>query len=251
MDAIFRSEKRRVFLSEALEGTPTLLALDAEATHYLVRVLRLREGTIVDAADGSGRLFQGELQPYDGGWALTSLRLIYQEPARAPRILAASLIKPDRWEWLVEKAGELGADVIVPIDAERSVVRIEAKKRDDRVARWQKIADGAARQCERLTAVKVLAPMALNEALAYCADAQVLMMDEAVALRPWPALQTDRAIATFIGPEGGWDDDERHRLEAAGALRCGLGANLLRAETAAIAAMTLVRALDATLVRVD
>ena len=248
-DEIFRSAKRRVFVSAPLEGSPERYDLDDESSHYLTRVLRLREGTAVDLADGTGRLFQGALTKSGDGWALASLALIHQEPARPLRVLAASLIKFDRFEWMIEKAAELGADLVIPIEAERSVVAVEPRKVDARVGRWQKIAEGAARQCERLGAVRVLAPQSLEDTLAAFPEAQRLMLDEVVAMRPWPSIREGAPLVLFIGPEGGWSDDERSQLEAAGVERCGLGPNLLRAECAALAALTLVRALDAGLVR--
>lgn len=243
-DRVYRSGKRRIFVSSALEGSPASWTLSDANAHYLTRVLRLREGTAVDLADGSGRLFAGTLRAHDDTWVLEDLHIAHQETLHPPRIVAAALIKPDRWEWMLEKAAEIGATHILPIQAAHSVVRIPDKKVAKRLERWQRILEGAARQCERLSPVTIDAPCTLQEAIAQTEYTHRLMLDEAVPNRAWPALELQQPIALFIGPEGGWNDDEREALQQAPAQSVGLGRNLLRAETAAISALTIVRALD-------
>lgn len=240
----FRSTNRRIFVSDPLDAQVSDLALDADAAHYLTRVLRLREGTRVDVADGTGRLFEGVLTSVSEGWSLHALRLVHQEPLRRPCILAASLIKQDRWEWMLEKAAELGVDVVLPLTAERSVVEFDGKKLTQRMERWTKIIEGAARQCERLSAVQLEPPTTLADALARYPEATRLMLDEASPRRSWPSIPAVQPILLLIGPEGGWSDDEREQLAQAHVQPCGLGANILRAETAAVAALTLVRAIE-------
>lgn len=247
-DTIFRSSKRRIFVSEAIEENAPHLLLDESNAHYLCRVLRLREGTLVDVADGSGRLWQGALQQSDGAWMLDALSVIHEEAPGVERVLVAALIKSDRWEWMIEKAAELGVHRIVPLRADRSVVELEGKREAQRIERWSKIAESAARQCERLAAVYVEAPVTLAQALSRFAADQRLMLDETVPRRPWPPLQKEQRIVLFIGPEGGWSEKEQALLQQAGVERCGLGSNLLRAETAALAALTLVRALEEELI---
>lgn len=246
-DQIFRSAKRRIFVSPPLDDGVRRWTLDEANAHYLTRVLRLKAGTEVDLADGSGRLYRGQLTQDGSEWALDALRVIHQEPAEPERILAAALIKPDRWEWMLEKAAEIGATKILPITADRSVVTIPANKLAHRLERWERILEGAARQCERLSQVTIAAPTSLASALEETQHTTQLMLDEDVPKRPWPALPLDQAITLFIGPEGGWSDDERQLLHTT-ALPCGLGRNLLRAETAAVAALTIVRAYDAGIV---
>lgn len=240
----FRSTNRRIFVSEPLDAQASVLGLDADAAHYLTRVLRLRAGTRVDVADGTGRLFEGTLTSASDAWSLNALRLVHHEPLRRPCILAAALIKQDRWEWMLEKAAELGVDVVLPLTAERSVAEFDGKKLEQRMERWTRIIEGAARQCERLSAVQLEAPTTLVDALARYPEATRLMLDEASPRRAWPSLPTAQPIVLLIGPEGGWSDAERAHLANANVLPCGLGANILRAETAAVAALTLVRAIE-------
>lgn len=246
-DDVFRTGERRIFVSSRIEDEAITWALNDEDAHYLTRVLRLPEGSAVDIADGSGRLFQGVLSKATAAWLLTELHLIHEVPLAAPRLLAAALIKGDRWEWMLEKAAEIGADRILPIQADRSVVTIPDQKIEKRLARWSKIVESAARQCERLNSVTIDAPADLATVLQHTEGMTRLMLDEAVPTHPWPAIERNQAIVVFIGPEGGWTDQERARLHNHHVMSCGLGDNLLRAETAAIAALTLVRAIDARL----
>lgn len=243
-DRIFRSGKRRIFVSPALEGSPDTWPLSDADAHYLTRVLRLKEDTPVNLADGSGRLFEGTLAPNGDAWTLQNLHVVHTEAPQPPRILVAALIKPDRWEWMLEKAAEIGATHILPLQAARSVVRIPPKKLPKRRERWQRILEGAARQCERLSPVTIDAPITLQQALEQTEQTTRLLLDETVPKRAWPSLDIHQPIAIFIGPEGGWDDDERTQLNQANAQSVGLGRNLLRAETAAISALTILRALD-------
>ena len=308
------SLKRRVFVATPVPANAARIPLDAESAHHLSRVLRLPEGAEVDVADGTGRLWRGALQRGDGapgteataeprdnqrgdrrgdsqrsgkapsaGWVIAAPQVVHVGRPEAPRRLLVGLIKGPRWDWIIEKAAELGVHELVPILAERSVVRVPSAKVADRVERWQRIADGAARQCERLSRMQVAAPCTVADALAAtrppatttpggtavggtgmggtgmggAADAAnvtagpglLLLLDETSPLAGWPPWDAHAAspVTLAVGPEGGWTDDERAAFRAAGAASVGLGTNLLRAETAVLMAASLVRALDAGL----
>lgn len=242
-EELYRSERRRVFSEERLAAGAASCVLSADNTHYLHRVLRLRDGDEVELADGSGRLYAGVLRLASPA-TLAELRVVAEAPVFPRRVLFAALIKGQRWEWMIEKAGELGADVVVPIRAARSVVDIAEKKIAKKLERWQKIADSAARQCERLSRLEVAAPLTLREALERNEDLRVVTLDETAPLASWSEVDTSLPLAFAIGPEGGWTDQEREQLCSAGALSVGLGRNLLRAESAAVATMAMVRSLD-------
>jgi 16S rRNA (uracil1498-N3)-methyltransferase len=214
--------------------------LSDDEKHYLQRVLRLDHGDKVEVVDGSGRLFAGVLGEDD----VHQLSVVYEEPLPAARIVFAALIKGNRWDTLLEKVAEIGATKIVPIEAKRSVVTIKSSKVEKKLDRWQKVLDGAARQCERLSRPTVAAPASLADALeAYDAE-RTLLLDEVETGAPWPRWESEVTVRLGIGPEGGWTEEERETWREHGAESVGLGANLLRAETAAMAAMMMVRAID-------
>jgi len=216
------------------------VVLGTDRTHYLGRVLRL------DAGDGL-RLFNER----DGEWAAVlqamdrrtaTVRLV--EPVRAPGhepgpVLVFAPIRPNRMDWLIEKAVELGAAALVPVLTRHTVVRI------DKADRLRAIAVEAAEQCGRLSVPPVHEPTRLAAWLAARDPSRPLLLGEPVA----PPL---RAVASFplepeilIGPEGGLEAQERAAIMAAGAIAFTLGPRILRAETAALAALAAWAALAA------
>lgn len=156
--------------------------------------------------------------------------------------LVASLIKFDRFEWLVEKATELGVSAIVPVSAARSESGLlEASRK--RVERWRKIARESSQQSRRLTVPEILPPERLDR-ISIITFPQRIFLDEvpgapslAQSLRTIPAAPA--SLALLIGPEGGWTAAERQHLTEIWS-PVSLGGQILRAETAAIASLAVV-----------
>lgn len=207
----------------------TEIALDDATEHHLRRVVRLHTGETVGVTDGAG------------GWRLATVRLdgdsLRLEPSAPTAVepcepsieIAAAMPKGDRLEWLVQKVTELGADRLTLLHADRSVVRWKASKADMQRERLQRIADEACRQSRRVWRLRVDGPVAAVSVLA----------DYAVAEPGGRRLVAgDRAIA--VGPEGGWSGDELGTTSET----VSLGTNILRTETAAVAATTLCVALN-------
>ncbi|MEA3020990.1 MAG: rRNA (uracil1498-N3)-methyltransferase [Actinomycetota bacterium] len=210
---------------------PTVAADDR---HHLERVLRVRRGDPVDVSDGAGRWRSGTLG--DAG-AVDPTSEVELAPRVEPDITVAfALTKGERPELVMQKLTELGADRIVPFTSGRSVVRWDAGRAAANVERLRRIAREAAMQCRRawLPDVAELSTFAGACALEGASIAEI------GGARPKLANPT-----VLVGPEGGWTDDER----ACGLPTVGLGSHVLRAETAAIAAATLLGALRARLVR--
>ncbi len=221
------------------------LAVPAEVRHRLDRVLRLGPGTALTLADGAGHRLQVSYQQ--------DHFLIRQvlEPVLPPRVavvLAAGLIKGDRWDWLVEKAAELGVDTLVPLACEHSVVRVDAGKASDKQARWQAIAIEAFEQCGRPWLCQVRAPQTVSQFLQHLGtDTACFACDEAMpalglglAVQQAAASQGICRVAAVVGPEGGLAAGEWHLLDSAGAKRVCLSRAVLRAETAGLCAAVIV-----------
>lgn len=230
----------RRLVVESPVAAPTF-ALRPDQAHYLLRVLRMTDGDEVDLVGPDGSTWRGTLDTTDPPHvcALTQVRAAAVDAP--PAVLVAALLKQNRWETLVEKATELGATALLPVQAERSVVKVPAAKADAKRSRWQRIADGATRQSEQHRRIEVLAPTSLAGALRETAGHVQLWLDERAPNAKWPAVPASSGIALFVGPEGGWAPSERAVLEEGGAQPVGLGPGILRAETAAIAALTAVR----------
>jgi 16S rRNA (uracil1498-N3)-methyltransferase len=230
---------RRVHLPpERIVGGRGLLT--PEARHYLADVLRLGPGAEVEVFDGRGGRYVGRLDP-----GLESVSLGSREDGRAAGAeiaLLFALSKGEKVDLVVQKATELGVARIVPFAAERSVVRLDGAKAEERARRWRKIAEEAARQCGRADVPEVSAPLPLAAALGALppGSAAVVFQPGGAPLGALPAPAA--GIAAVVGPEGGLGEDEVRACERAGAARAGRGPRGRRAETAAIVAVALLQA---------
>jgi 16S rRNA (uracil1498-N3)-methyltransferase len=207
--------------------------LDESDQHHLARVLRLPPGSQVTVADGAGRWRPARLT---GGPAVTDAGRIVVDPRPAPELTVAfALVKGERPESIVQKLTELGIDRIVPFVAERSVVRWDEAKIGRQHARMTDIARQAAMQCRR-TWLPQVDRLTSFEAVAGIGGATMADLGGAP-----PRLD---APVVLVGPEGGWSERE----SAAGLPRVGVGANVLRADTAAVTVGALLAALRSKLV---
>jgi 16S rRNA (uracil1498-N3)-methyltransferase len=221
---------------------PERPALAADQAHHLLDVLRLRPGELVVAADGSGRWVPCRVRAHGstaaGGHGRAGSVLEpdgaarTEPPPRPPVAVAFAPAKGDRPEWAVQKLTELGVDVIVPLRTVRTVVRWEGERGARAVERLRRVATEAAAQCRRPRLPVVTGVVTLDEVAALAGAPPVL------AAPGGPPPELAHAVVA-VGPEGGWSPDE---LESPYG-RVGLGPTVLRAETAAVAAATLLCAL--------
>jgi 16S rRNA (uracil1498-N3)-methyltransferase len=234
--------RRRFFVQEVRRQFAELAGADAE---HLVRVLRVEAGQIFELSDNRN-LYLAEVD--SARKSSVAFRILEQLPPPPPSLhitLLAALIKFERFEWLIEKATELGASVIQPVDATRSE-RGLAQAARKRSARWERIAHEASEQSRRAYLPEI-APVTRFDA-ALNADANIrLLLDESTDAPPILEALPDRRsvedrLALLLGPEGGWTAEERQAALAAGWTACSLGSNILRAETAAISALAIVQA---------
>lgn len=205
--------------------------LSAEDRHHLEHVLRLRRGDDLTICDGRGSWASAKLGP-----ELTVTGAGSRTDRREPLItIAFALVKGERPELVTQKLTELGVDRIVPFSAGRSVVRWDADRSARQVARLRKVAREASMQCRRCWLPEVADLATFDE---------VVGLDGAVGAEMGGDPPSLGHPVVLVGPEGGWSENERDRLPG----RVDLGDNVLRAETAAIAAATLLGALRMGLV---
>jgi len=191
--------------------------------HHLGRVLRLRDGDSMTIGDGAGRW-----RPCRWGPTVEPTGDVVEVPAPSPRLgVAFALIKGGRPELVVQKLVELGIDDIRPFAAERSVVRWDAQRRERGRARLERIVTSAMEQSRRVHTPVLRGPVPAAEVLSVMP----------IAEPGGRAIRSDD-VALAIGPEGGWSDAER----AAASDMVDLGAGVLRVETAALVAATLMLA---------
>jgi 16S rRNA (uracil1498-N3)-methyltransferase len=234
--------RRRFFVDEVRRGEAELAGDDAE---HLSRALRAEPGQQYEICDGA-RLYLAEI--LEAHKRSVRFRIMEELPAAAPSVritLLMSLIKFERFEWTIEKATELGVEKIVPMRAERSEKGLELAARK-RVERWRKIARAAAQQSRRIQTPVISPPLDMREAIADGENEQARrwrLEEQAGAPLIRVAAQDPKpgeSIVICAGPEGGWTDRERGRFFSAQWSPVSLGPRILRAETAAIAAIALI-----------
>jgi 16S rRNA (uracil1498-N3)-methyltransferase len=214
--------------------------LSGPEAHHLSRVRRAREGAPVELFDGRGRAFLGRIESVDRNRvevAIESTSPGRPEPG-VELTLATAVPKGDRFDWLVEKATELGVRRLVPILTERSVVDPRSSKLD----RLRRVVVEASKQCGRDRLMELVEPISWQELLANGAEDIGLFAhpggDSVAGLGP-----IGRATVA-IGPEGGFNDEEVEGAIAAGWRTIGLGPTILRVETAGLAACSAILALN-------
>jgi len=198
--------------------------LPDDVEHHLRRVLRLRDGTPVSVTDGAGRWRMTAARVSGASLHLESAGAVVVEERGPHFTLATAIPKGDRLDWLVQKTVEIGVDRIKFLHAERSTVRWKRDRAPTQLARLRRIADEATRQSRRVWRTDIDGPTEAAEMLA----------DAAIA-EPGGAMMNGAEPMIAVGPEGGWTDAEL----ALSPRRVGLGENILRVETAAVAITTL------------
>ena len=232
---------RRFFVSGA--GATERLIVRGDAAHRMLRVLRLRPGDTVEVFDGSGRSWPATIAAADRVAVQLALGGVRRHPPAPRTVLCAALIRPNRFEWLVEKATELGVSAIRPVLTEHCAVRV-TEIGATRLERWRRIATEAAEQCGRVTLPDLESPVSFSDALARAEGRTFLAAEPAHGAAPpfGQALRgiDSRPVTILIGPEGGLTAEEVRQAERADAQAVSLGPLVLRAETAALAALAIL-----------
>ncbi|HEX3178872.1 MAG TPA: 16S rRNA (uracil(1498)-N(3))-methyltransferase [Methylomirabilota bacterium] len=223
------------------------IAFDPLESRHLSRALRLRPGDTVVASDGAGHEYTVRLDEVGAraiGTVLGSARPTLTESPLAVTLLQG-VPKGDKMDGIVRAATELGVVRIQPVLTARTVVRLTASAAAQRAQRWQRVAREAAKQCGRAVVPEVGTPAPLASCLeAAGADELAICFWEAGAPPLAGVLQdagAPRRARVLIGPEGGLDPDEVERARGAGWRIAGLGARILRTETAAPAVLAILQ----------
>jgi 16S rRNA (uracil1498-N3)-methyltransferase len=207
-----------------------------EAEQHHLRVRRAADGDRVVLRDGAGLVGTGRLVASGRGW-LVEVETAERHARPAELTLAVGAGDRDRFAWLVEKAVELGATAVVPLETERTA-GVASRLRGNHVARLRRQALEAIKQCGAAWALDVEAPTTVVE-LAGRAGAELRCLADATGAPP-PGTLTDGPVTVVVGPEGGLTDAERAVLTAAGYRPMALAPYTLRFETAALAAAAAV-----------
>lgn len=235
------------FFASPEQITPPHVTLSDEESHHLTRVMRLAPGAIVNVFDGAGKEYRCEVTVASRSSAQLQILEEITSPVESPvrLTLALALVKNDKFDWVVQKATELGVSRIVPLITAHSEVVLSEERGEKRVKRWERISLEALKQCGRRRLVETSVPVRWSD---YCSDDSSelkLMLSE----RGGRSLESIRSICATIpdsitlaiGPEGGWEGHEIETALRSGFTEVHLGPRILRAETAAVAAVTLAQ----------
>lgn len=228
--------RRRFFVDEVRNGHADI---EGDEAHHLTRVLRVAVGQQFEISDDR-QVYLAEVE--EARKNLVRFAIVAKlepGPPTPPVTLICALIKFDRLEWLIEKATELGVASIVPVEAERSEHGL-LRAAEKRVERWRRIALEASQQARRSFLPEIATPVRLTTHLQHPYDFRVRLEEAGAPPLRVPLPWKEQSLALAIGPEGGWTDQERAAMAAAGWVAGSLGGNILRAETAALAGLAVV-----------
>jgi 16S rRNA (uracil1498-N3)-methyltransferase len=232
--------RRRFFVNDVRNGHAQIAG---EEARHLTRVLRVEAGQRYEISDNR-HVYLAEIETArKENVVFRTLEKLPAPPPSARFELYAALIKFDRFEWIVEKATELGVMKILPVEATRSDRGLE-KAAAKRLERWRRIALEASQQSRRTHLPAIMEPVPLADALARPATYSYVLDENRGAVPLFKALPAARAaedtVAILTGPEGGWTEEERALFTPAGWTPVSLGQLILRTETAVIAALAVV-----------
>ena len=232
--------------SAAMAGD--FLPVEGGEYNHIRNVLRMKKGEELSVSDGSdGARYLYEIWDYEPDRVILKKKGLITAEAELPVrvILFQGLPKSDKMEWIIQKAVELGVTEIVPVSMKRCVMRLDPKKADKKIQRWQTIAESAAMQSKRALIPQIHEPMTMKEAIRMAARETRLRVlpyelqeDDGKTRSLFEDLKEGDAVSIFIGPEGGFEPSEVEEAREAGILPISLGRRILRTETAAMVVLS-------------
>lgn len=236
------------FFVEDTDVSEQFITITGSDVNHIKNVLRMKPGEKVRISSKSGQNFFCQLS--DIGEMVVTAEILEEAAADTELpcqiYLFQGLPKNDKMELIVQKAVELGAYAVIPVAMKNCVVKLDEKKADSKVKRWQSIAESAAKQSKRSIIPKIHMPMSYREALTFAAELQVNLVpyenergmvatkDTIEAIRP------GQSVGIFIGPEGGFDEAEIAAAKDMGMQPISLGKRILRTETAGFTTLAIL-----------
>ena len=231
---------RQFFAQEKL-NTNAAYCFTEDQAHHIGKVLRMKNGDIVRLADCDNRAFMCELK-FEGKSVKANVISEISTDVKNRVVCIASLIKKERWEWLLQKAAELGADLIVPLTTRRTIVKLDEKEAEKKLERWNRITLEACQQSNRNSVCEVVKPVAISELNEYLSDINLVAYENEKNTKLRELLK-EGSISFVVGPEGGFEEEEIRQLEKLGFERISLGERILRAETASMFILSVIEGL--------
>lgn len=219
------------------------LELDSDAANHVSRVLRLREGAELTLFDGTGGEFPSTLVQVERRRVEVQVHGFVPREAESPLdiTLVQGVSKGERMDYAVQKATELGARRIVPVETEHGVVSLDARRWEKKRSHWQRVAISACEQCGRNRVPEIAPVTSLRKFLQEPPVGLGLFLDPVQSMSIGDLTPT-KQITLLIGPEGGLSEQECAAAARRGYQGVQLGPRVLRTETAAVAALAVLQA---------
>ena len=224
------------------------LYVEGADVNHIKNVLRMKHGDQVMISDGEGMQYLCTLEAFESGLVWFEIVDAWKENRELPSklYLFQGLPKSDKMELIIQKATELGVYELIPAVTGRTVVKLDEKKAQKKTARWNAIAESAAKQSGRSRIPQVREIMTFSEALAYAGDLDVLLIpyEKAEGMdatrQAVEGIRPGQSVGIFIGPEGGFEEAEVEQAMACGALPVTLDRRILRTETAGFVVLSML-----------
>jgi 16S rRNA (uracil1498-N3)-methyltransferase len=225
------------------------IRLDPDETRHLIRVLRRQAGDLVEVSDGQGRRAEGILRSTDRRGAVIQVtKTVLVDPPPLRIHLLAGVVREQKMDLLIQKAVELGVASIRPVIGEHAVVQLRGERAANRRARWESVVLAAAKQCGAAWRPGVFEAASLAEALEASRPAGFrILCSLAAGAEPLSRLMDElrsgghREVTVLVGPEGDLSEAEHAAAREAGFRPVSLGDSVLRAETAALYVLSVLK----------
>lgn len=243
------------FFVDSSQICDTRVIITGADVNHIKNVIRLKVGDEISISNGEdGRDYRCQIEEITETQVICRLRFIKEDGVELPAkvYLFQGLPKGDKMELIIQKTVELGVYELIPVAMKRCVVKLDEKKAKSKIARWQGIAEAAAKQSKRAVIPQVKEVMTYRQALEYAQDMDVKLvpyemeniLDSSSGMagtkKLMESLHAGQRIAVFIGPEGGFEQDEIDAAIAFGMKPITLGKRILRTETAGMTVMAWV-----------
>ena len=222
--------------------------IEGSDVNHMKNVLRMRIGEVLEVSDGNNHKYCCHIEAFEQELVVLEIDEEQSTDTELPsRIcLFQGLPKGDKMELIIQKAVELGASEVIPVSTRRSIVKLDAKKAAKKVERWQEIARSAAKQSGRGVIPEVSEVLGFKEALEYAKTLDVVLIPYELAegmaatKKIISQIAPGQSVAVFIGPEGGFSEEEIAQATEQQVQPMTLGKRILRTETAGLAVLSIL-----------
>lgn len=224
------------------------ICIEGSDVNHMKNVLRMKPGEQLSVSDGDNCRYLCQVESYEGARAV--LKIVETKAVdtelSSKLYLFQGLPKGDKMELIIQKAVELGAYEVIPVSMKRCVVKLDERKAQKKVNRWNEVARSAAKQAGRGRIPKVRDVMDFPKALNMAKDLDVVLIPYELAegmeqtRQVMEAVKPGQSVGIFIGPEGGFEKEEVYQTVDAGAKEITLGRRILRTETAGLAVLSIL-----------